>query len=116
MRLYKRVLNLPALLRRKSFFLLGPRQTGKSTLLKSAFPDAHYVDLLEADAFRELSAYMDCRRIDAPLTFWRTLPSGLEVDFVVGDEERRRRRNDDGVEVLPVEEFFTELWSGGIIQ
>ena len=54
--MFKRALNLPALLRRKSFFLLGPRQTGKSTLLRLSFPSARYVDLLEADTFRELSA------------------------------------------------------------
>jgi predicted AAA+ superfamily ATPase len=55
--MFKRALDLPALLRRKSFFLLGPRQTGKSTLLRLSFPSARYVDLLEADTFRELSAH-----------------------------------------------------------
>jgi hypothetical protein len=29
-----RILNLPGLLSRKSFFLFGPRATGKSTLIK----------------------------------------------------------------------------------
>ena len=43
-------------LKHRSLFLLGPRQTGKSTLLKTRFPRARYVDLLEADTFRELSA------------------------------------------------------------
>ncbi|MGB0680151.1 MAG: ATP-binding protein, partial [Polyangiales bacterium] len=37
-------------------FLFGPRQTGKSTLLRSAFPEARFVDLLHADTFRALSA------------------------------------------------------------
>lgn len=40
---YPRQLRLPA---RGTFFLWGPRQTGKSTLLRATFPDAHYVDLL----------------------------------------------------------------------
>jgi len=43
---FKRVIDFESTLARKSFFLLGPRQTGKSTLLKHRFPDAHYFDLL----------------------------------------------------------------------
>lgn len=54
--MYKRLLSLDKLATQKSLFLLGPRQTGKSTLLRSAFPQARYVDLLEADTFRELAA------------------------------------------------------------
>lgn len=39
-----------------SFFLFGPRGTGKTTWLAGAYPDALYLNLLEADRFRELSA------------------------------------------------------------
>jgi predicted AAA+ superfamily ATPase len=35
---------------RTSFFLWGPRQTGKSTLLRVLYPDAHWIDLLDTDA------------------------------------------------------------------
>ncbi|MDE2292291.1 MAG: ATP-binding protein [Elusimicrobia bacterium] len=35
-----------------SFFLFGPRGTGKSTLLKTNFPDAVFVDLLDPDTYR----------------------------------------------------------------
>ncbi len=35
----------------ESFFLWGPRQAGKSTLLSSLYPDAMVIDLLEADTF-----------------------------------------------------------------
>lgn len=41
---------------KQSFFLLGPRGTGKSTLIKNRFPDALYVDLLLPDVFRNYTA------------------------------------------------------------
>ena len=36
-----------------SIFLWGPRQTGKSTLLKQLFPDAPYYDLLKSDVYAQ---------------------------------------------------------------
>lgn len=39
-----------------SFFLLGPRGTGKTTWLRERFPDALFVNLLRPEAYRELSA------------------------------------------------------------
>lgn len=39
-----------------SFFLFGPRGTGKSTWLRRTMPDAVWIDLLEADVFRSFSA------------------------------------------------------------
>lgn len=39
-----------------SFFLFGPRGTGKSTLVRALFPDAVYVDLLDPGVHRSLSA------------------------------------------------------------
>ena len=54
--MYRRALDLQDVIRHKSIFLLGPRQTGKSTLVRHAFPEATVYDLLEADTFRELSA------------------------------------------------------------
>lgn len=41
---------------KQSFFLLGPRGTGKSTLVKDIFPDALYIDLLLPDVFRSYIA------------------------------------------------------------
>jgi predicted AAA+ superfamily ATPase len=38
----------------ESFFLLGPRGTGKTTWLKVVFPDAMFIDLLKASVFRKL--------------------------------------------------------------
>ncbi len=35
----------------QSFFLWGPRKTGKSTLLKSTYQEAKFIDLLETDTY-----------------------------------------------------------------
>ena len=52
----KRVLNLPDLLRQKSFFLLGPRATGKSTLVRLQLTgSATIIDLLDSRIFLKLS-------------------------------------------------------------
>lgn len=60
--MYPRLLDIPDLVQHRSLFLFGPRQTGKSTLLRSTFPDGRYVDLLEADTYRQLSAYPETLR------------------------------------------------------
>ena len=51
----KRLLALP---KRHSFFLFGPRQTGKSTLLRSTFASSQvlYYDLLKSEEYLRLSA------------------------------------------------------------
>ena len=41
---------------RGSFFLFGPRGTGKTTWLRAKFPDALVVDLLRAEEFRRFAA------------------------------------------------------------
>jgi len=40
----------------QSFFLFGPRGTGKSLWLKNRFPEALYIDLLKPDTRRQLEA------------------------------------------------------------
>lgn len=47
-----RIFSAPA----QSFFLFGPRGTGKSTFLRKHFPDALWIDLLKPDQFRRFSA------------------------------------------------------------
>jgi predicted AAA+ superfamily ATPase len=47
----KRLLAAPA----RSFFLFGPRGTGKSTWLRERLPEALYLDLLDASLYLELS-------------------------------------------------------------
>ena len=40
----------------ESFFLWGPRQTGKSTLLRRTYPAARWIDLLKSEEFRRYVA------------------------------------------------------------
>ncbi len=62
-----RVAPLERWLARKSFFLLGPRQTGKSTLLREKLPGATYIDLLHTDVARLFQAHPERLREQAPL-------------------------------------------------
>jgi predicted AAA+ superfamily ATPase len=50
-----RILNLPNLLHEKSFFLLGPRATGKSRLIRNTLPGARVFDLLDSTVFDRLA-------------------------------------------------------------
>ena len=47
--MFNRKLSLP---RGETFFLWGPRQSGKSTLLHQTYPGARWIDLLKAEEFR----------------------------------------------------------------
>lgn len=48
--MYSRLIKPP---KDKNFFLFGPRGTGKTTWVKTAFPKALYLDLLEAEIFND---------------------------------------------------------------
>jgi uncharacterized protein len=50
---FARLLQAPE---RKSFFLLGPRATGKSMWVREQLDDAVYIDLLDSDVYTELLA------------------------------------------------------------
>src|SRR3989304_10419531 len=50
-----RVLDLTALLARRSPFLLGPRQTGKTALVRHCLKGARVYDLLDSSVFLALS-------------------------------------------------------------
>jgi len=51
-----RTLNLPKLLDSKSFFLFGPRATGKTTLIREQLPNAIVINLLRGKEFLRLSS------------------------------------------------------------
>ena len=65
----KRQIDLP---QNTSFFLFGPRGTGKSYLLKNLFPNSTYIDLLESETYRRLLAKPE--RIAEYLTLPKELP------------------------------------------
>jgi len=62
----KRLLDLPALLQKKSHFLLGPRQTGKTFLIHDTMKGVKVYDLLDASLY--LSLNQDPGRIEQELT------------------------------------------------
>ena len=53
--MFKRLLILPAP-GEESFFLWGPRQTGKTTLLRARYPNERWIDLLKSEQFRRYAA------------------------------------------------------------
>lgn len=60
---FNRVLNLPELIKKKSFFLLGPRSTGKTTLIKTQLSNRScYINLLEGDKYLRFSAETEAFR------------------------------------------------------
>jgi uncharacterized protein len=75
---YERALQLPPLLARKSFFLLGPRATGKSTLVGAQLPDARIYDLLDDDVYSRL--------LRRPRVLGEELSDGGAGQLVVIDE------------------------------
>ena len=65
---------------KKSFFLFGPRGTGKTSWLKATFPQALYLDLLKGDLYIELSS--------KPERLEFLIPPHFE-DWVILDEVQR---------------------------
>src|SRR4030043_1783463 len=51
----ERVLNLPFLLQKKSHFLFGPRQTGKTSLIRHSLKGVRSYDLLDTSVYLALS-------------------------------------------------------------
>lgn len=75
--MYSRLIKPP---KNKSFFLFGPRGTGKTTWVKSNFTKAIYLDLLEAELFNDLLAN--------PQRLENFIPKDFN-DWVVIDEVQR---------------------------
>ena len=52
----------------ETFFLWGPRQAGKSTLLRQRYPDGVWIDLLKADEFRRYATRPESLREELDAT------------------------------------------------
>ncbi len=52
---WERKLDISKVISHKSCFLLGPRQCGKSTLIRRSLPDAYIFDLLDSELYLRLS-------------------------------------------------------------
>jgi len=79
---YKRVLDLKNLLSKKSFFLFGPRATGKSTLLKKNLAEsAMVIDLL--------SSRLYLRLLDSPYDLESIINSRDNKEIIAIDEIQR---------------------------
>ena len=75
--MYSRLIEPP---KDKSFFLFGPRGTGKTTWVKSKFTKALYLDLLEAELFNDFLAN--------PQRLENFIPKDFK-DWVIIDEVQR---------------------------
>lgn len=75
--MYTRIISPP---KDKSFFLFGPRGTGKTTWVKTAFPKAVFIDLLESETYNDLLAN--------PQKLEWFIPKGFQ-DWIVVDEVQR---------------------------
>ena len=72
--MYSRLIKKPE---NKSFFLFGPRGTGKTTWARKSFSDAIYIDLLESRLYNDLLA--DPQRLD------NLIPNNFN-DWIIIDE------------------------------
>jgi len=73
--------NLTSLTKHETFFLWGPRQTGKTTLLKSMFPEVPWIDLLKAEEFR--------RYTEHPERLREEIAASATTSFIVIDEVQK---------------------------
>lgn len=64
----------------QSFFLFGPRGTGKTTWIKTAFPDAVFLDLLDSSMYTKL--------LSAPERLENLIPPGYKGKVVIDEIQR----------------------------
>lgn len=84
----------------QSYFMFGPRGTGKSTWLRQHYEDAHIIDLLDPEVFRAYSArperlreIADAQRPETTIIIdeIQKLPQLLDVVHLLLEEGRGRR-------------------------
>lgn len=119
--MYTRRLQAPE----RSFFLFGPRGTGKTTWLRQVLPDALWFDLLRTSSFLELSQRPDTfrQRVEAsPDGGWvvvdevQRVPSLLhEVHALVSEYGRRYRFALSGSSARKLKRLDVDLLAGRVI-
>lgn len=77
--MFKRSIRLPSA-GTETFFLWGPRQTGKTTLLRATYPNAVWIDLLKTDDYRHY--LQNPERLREELTAHPQLPRLVVVDEI----------------------------------
>jgi len=77
--MFTRLLTIPLKLN-KSFFLFGPRGTGKTAWVKHSFPKGIYIDLLESEVYTPLLAQ--------PSRLENLIPTDFK-DWVILDEVQK---------------------------
>ena len=107
-----RKLDIASVLRKKSCFLFGPRQCGKTSLVRETLPDAHVFDLLSGNTFTRLARnpnYLDetCRD-DRPVVIdeIQKMPSLLD--------EVHRLIEEKGIRFLLTGSSARKLRKGGV--
>src|SRR5690348_15043929 len=98
--MYHRILDLKKALSKKSHFLLGPRATGKSWLIRHQLPEAQIFDLLNLATFD--------RFLRSPQSF----PQEIHSQLVVVDEIQKLPRLLDEVHRLIEERDIKFLLTG----
>lgn len=102
----KRFLDLPSLLKKKSFFLFGPRATGKSTLIRDSFVDDEIImiNLLRGEYYMRLT--------NTPQMLGEMIRAQPNRRLVVIDEVQRCPELLNEVHRLIEEENLTFLLTG----
>lgn len=84
--IYKRNLTVP----NKSFFLFGPRGTGKTTWLRSVLPKALWFDLLDTRTFLELNRDPGLleKRVEAAPDDWVVIDEIQKLPFLLDEVQK----------------------------
>jgi predicted AAA+ superfamily ATPase len=95
---FSRYLTLKDLLKHSSLFLLGPRQTGKTSFLQQTYTEARYFNLLDQKLYRQLSAHPEelrqiIKESDRLVVVdeVQKLPALLDEIQLLIDQDRQRR-------------------------
>ncbi|MFQ5667604.1 MAG: ATP-binding protein [Candidatus Binatia bacterium] len=108
-----RLLDLPELLRKKSHFLFGPRQTGKTFLIRRTMIGAQVYDLLDSATYLTLSR--DPGRLEQELTARRTVVVIDEIQRLPGLlSEVHRLIEERGIRFLLTGSSARTLRRGGV--